>query len=270
VPNRDVGVQLQGDLFGGILRYETGIFNGVADSSSGDVDASDDEKDVAGRLFALPFKNTDANALRGLGVGVAGTIGNQDNGPVSRYRTPGQQQFFAYRSGAGTLTAPNVVADGSHWRFAPQLYYYWGPFGLFSEYVVSDQELRLDAGTSIFTRAKNTGWQVAASYLLTGEENSWKGFTPKHNFSPGSGGWGAWELAARVGQLDVDDSLFPVFANPATSASKATSWGVGLNWYLNKNITLNLDYEQTAFDGGTSGLLANGEKVFMSRVQFSF
>ena len=30
VPNRDVGVQLQGDLFGGLLRYEAGVFNGVA------------------------------------------------------------------------------------------------------------------------------------------------------------------------------------------------------------------------------------------------
>jgi phosphate-selective porin OprO and OprP len=271
VPNRDVGLQLQGDLLGGVLRYEAGVFNGVADGGSGDVDGSDDERDIAGRLFAAPFKNTEAGALRGLGVGVAGTFGNQDGaGLVSKYKTPGQQPFFSYRSGAGTAAAPSVVADGDHWRFAPQLYYYWGPFGLFGEYVLSDQQVRLDAGASTFARVKNTAWQVSASYVLTGEENSWKGLTPKHSFGPGSGGWGAWEIAARVGQLDVDNAAFPLLANPATSATAATSWGVGLNWYLNKNVKLNFNYEQTAFNGGTSDFLKNGEKVFLTRAQFSF
>lgn len=271
VPNRDVGLQLQGDLFSGLLRYEAGLFNGVSDGGSGDYETTDDEKDFAGRLFATPFKNSDARALRGLGFGVAGTYGNQEGGGlVNKYKTTGQQQFFSYRSGAGSAAAPNVVADGDHWRVSPQLYYYWGAFGLFGEYVVSDQRLRLDAGASRFARIRNSAWQVAASYVLTGEENSWKGFTPKRSFSPGNGGWGAWELAARVGQLDVDDAAFPLYADPATSASGATGWGVGLNWYLNKNVKVNFDYEQTDFTGGTSDFLKNGEKVFMTRAQFSF
>ncbi len=132
------------------------------------------------------------------------------------------------------------------------------------------ERVRLDAGSSSFARVKNSAWQVAASYVLTGEENSWKGFTPKRNFNPASGGWGAWEIAARFGQLDVDDAAFPSLANPATSASAATSWGVGLNWHLNKKVKLNFDYEQTAFDGGTSDFLDSGEKVFLGRAQFSF
>jgi len=59
------------------------------------------------------------------------------------------------------------------------------------------------------------------------------------------GGWGAWEVAARFGQLDVDDDAFPLYANPANSATEATSWGVGLNWHLNRNLKVNLSYEQT-------------------------
>jgi len=189
---------------------------------------------------------------------------------VSKYKTPGQQQFFSYRSGTGTAASPNVVADGDHWRVAPQLYYYWGSFGLFGEYVISDQGLRLDAGASTFRRVRNTGWEVSASYVLTGEENSWNGFSPKRSFNPASGGWGAWEIAAQIGQLEVDGTAFPLLASPAASASGATSWGFGLNWYLNKNVKLNFDYEQTYFEGGTSDFLRNGEKVFMTRAQFSF
>jgi phosphate-selective porin OprO/OprP len=271
VPNRDVGVQLQGDLLAGLLRYEAGVFNGVADGGSGDVDASDDEKDLAGRLFARPFKNSDTDALRELGLGVAGTWGKQDgSGMLGKYKSPGQQQFFSYRSGAGTAAAPNVVADGDHWRISPQFYYYLGSFGLFGEYVISDQSVRRDAGTSSSAWVENTAWQVSASYVLTGEENSWKGFTPKRAFNPAEGGWGAWEIAARVGQLEVDDAAFPLFADPATSASAASSWGVGLNWYLNKSVKFNFDYEQTDFDGGTSGLLEEGEHVFLTRAQISF
>ena len=103
MPNRDVGLQLQGDLFAGVLRYEAGVFNGVADGGSGDVEASDDEKDFAGRLFATPSRTAMRSTLRGLGFGVAGTYGNQEGaGLVSKYKTTGQQQFFSYRSGAGT------------------------------------------------------------------------------------------------------------------------------------------------------------------------
>ena len=77
-------------------------------------------------------------------------------------------------------------------------------------------------------------------------------------------------MAARVQQLDVDDDVFPRFANPNRSATEATSWGVGLNWHLNKNFKVNLDYEQSDFKGGNSALLENGEKVILTRAQISF
>src|SRR5580765_5231967 len=77
VPNRDVGLQLHGEVLGGSLYYQAGVFNGVQDGASGDSDVgTDDHKDVAARLFARPFKNTKLASLQGLGVGVAGTYGN--------------------------------------------------------------------------------------------------------------------------------------------------------------------------------------------------
>ena len=51
----------------------------------------------------------------------------------------------------------------------------------------------------------------------------------------------------------------------------ATSIAAGVNWYLNKNIKLTADYEQSEFDGGSkNGVAANGEKVIFTRVQFAF
>ena len=256
-PNRDVGFVFQGDLFE-TLSYQVGGFNGVADGGSADIESADDEKDVVARLFAHPFRRTEIEPLKELGLGIAGTYGNQE-GSLRSFTSPGQQRIFAYASTA--------VADGDHWRVAPQGYWYWGPFGLFGEYIVSNQEVVDGAATD---QLEHTAWQVAASYVLTGEKNSWRGITPKRPFSPANGGWGALEIAARVQQLNLDDDTFPTFASAASSATEANSWGVGLNWHLNRNFKLQVNYDQTDFKGGTSELLRDGEQVIFTRAQISF
>lgn len=270
LPNRDTGVQLQGELFNGTLAYQAGLFNGVANGGSGDFDAADDDKDFAGRIFAQPFKNGENDWLRGVGLGVSGTYGNQE-GALRNVTSPGQQRAFAYRSGAGTNAATaNVVADGSLWRVSPQAWYYKGPFGLVAEYALVNQTVRRDDGARTFAELEHNAWQVSASYFLTGEDNSFKAVAPRTPFTLGGEGWGAWELAAQVSQFDLDDATYPTFANAASSAAGATSWGVGVNWHLNRSVKLSLNYEQTDFDGGTSPLLANGEKVILTRAQVSF
>ncbi|HMP81877.1 MAG TPA: porin [Verrucomicrobiota bacterium] len=268
VPNRDVGLQVHGDLAGGLLRYEAGVFNGVANGGSGDNEQYDDEKDFAARLFATPFIKSGNDWLRGLGVGVAGTYGHQD-GPLRSFVTPGQQTFFSYTTGTGTNA--NVAADGKIWRVSPQAYYYKGPFGIFAEYALSSQHVqRTAAGTSVSETLRNTGWAVSASWFVTGEDNSFKAVTPGKPFTFGGEGWGALELTARYAQLNADNDTFPLYANPDTAASKASSWGVGANWHLNRNVKLSLDYEQTEFDGGNTDFLKDGEKVILTRAQFSF
>ena len=269
VPNRDVGLQLHGELFDSRLYYQAGVFNGVQDAASGDSDvATDDHKDLAARLFAEPFKHTEIAPLKGLGLGVAGTYGNQQ-GTLPSFKTPGQQTFAQYLTGIGTNV--NVVADGTHWRLVPQGYYYWGPFGVFGEYAISSQKVRRDPVAS-FATIHNTAWQVAGSWYLTGEQNSFKPVTPEHPLSFSDKGWGAWELAARYGQLTLDDEIFPLLAT-ASSAHEARSWAVGINWYLNKNVKWNLDYEQTDFSDGSqkSGdVTAQKEKAILTRVQLAF
>ena len=271
LPNRDAGVQLHGDLFRGTLNYAVGIFNGVADGGSGDFETADDEKDGAARLFAQPFRNTET-ALKGLGLGIAGTYGNQE-GALRSFVSPGQQRFFAYRTST-VATAPNVEADGDHIRLTPQGYYYWGPLGIFGEYAISSQDVRQvggGAGAGSTAELRHTAWQVAASWALTGEENSWRGITPKRPFNLSGGGWGAWEIAARYSQLDVDDDTFPVFANPDTSATGAKSWTIGVNWHLNRNVKFNLNYEETDFEGGPDNLItAQREHAILTRAQVSF
>lgn len=259
VPSREVGFQVGGNILDGVLNYSVGVFNGATDGSSmSDLDAGDN-KDVAARVFVHPFRKTDIAALQKLGVGVAGSFGDQQISStttnLSSYRTPGQQTFFSYRTGA--------FPDGERYRLAPQAYYYWGPVGLIGEYTIEEQKIAL--GTSS-DRLRHHAWQIAGSYMLTGDDASYAGVNPKHPFDLKTGQWGAFEIAARYHVFDSDNDAFPTFADPAKSASKATGWGVGLNWYLNRNVRSDLDYEQTQFDG--SGRAT--EKVFFTRLQLKF
>jgi len=271
VPNRDVGVMVHGGFWNNALYYQAGIFNGTADGGSSDFDVNDADKDFAGRLFVKPFQESGRDALRGLGLGVAGTIGDRAGTPRT-YVSDGAQRFFTYLTGTGAQ--PNVINDGATWRVTPQGYYYWGPFGLFAEYVISSQELHQaggGAGAGSTARLVNTAWQVAASYFLTGEDNSFESVTPRNSVNPVTGGWGAWEITARVGELDADNAAFPVFANPTQSATSAFSWGVGLNWHLNRNVKLQFNYINTDFEGGEANpALAQREQLILSRAQFAF
>lgn len=284
VPNRDVGAQLHGKLLGNTLAYQIGYFNGVEDGGSGDVETSDDGKDLAARLFAHPFDRFGVESLKKLGLGVAVTSG-QHEGALRNYVTAGQQTWFRWRTGTGTATSPNVTADGDTERFAPQAYYYWGPFGVFGEYTVSSHEVAKRAGSAPAQTKhqtfNNRAWQIAGSVFLTGEENSFGTVTPRRPFGWGSGsGWGAVELVARFGGLSVDEDVFadvdgvsgPDYASPS-SAQEAREWGVGLNWHLNRNIKASVNYTHTDFTAGSQApgeVTAQDEDVIFGRVQFSF
>ena len=80
--------------------------------------------------------------------------------------------------------------------------------------------------------------------MLTGENASFKGVVPRSDFSLDEGGWGAFEVAARYGQLSIDDDVFPFYADPAVAASGLDQWTVGVNWYLNRLLKFVVNYER--------------------------
>jgi phosphate-selective porin OprO/OprP len=275
VPNRDVGVQLGGDLLDKKLSYAIGVFDGVPDAAnnSNNTDTNND-KDVAARVFATPFKGA-KNALDGLGFGIAGSVGRQNstNGATgsltSGYKTDGQQTWFAYRSTA--------TAQGETWRISPQADYYHGPIGAMAEYVVSTVHA---ANGANHQDLNNRAWQLSGSYVITGEDASYLGVVPKTNFSPADGTWGAFELVARVENARIDDNAFVgganSLANPNTAAREATGYSAGLNWYLSKTVRASFDYFHTHFDlyngaapAATSPIYTD-ENAFLTRLQLIF
>src|SRR6185295_13551437 len=108
-----------------------------------------------------------------------------------------------------------VFAEGKRNRLAPQLSYYYGPLGVLGEYTIAKQGVRrINGAVDRTDQLENKSWQLAASYLITGEDAFFsQGVNVKNPFTIGGPGWGAFEVAARYGQLDIDNDAFTGGAN---------------------------------------------------------
>jgi phosphate-selective porin OprO/OprP len=259
-PNYDIGLQLHGDLWSGVVNYALGAFNGVADGASSDGDNADG-KDLAARIFLQPFKPGGSLAWKDLGIGFAVTRGRILGTSTTTvtgfppYRTPGQQALFSY-------AATNAVAYGDRVRWSPQLYWYPGRVGVLGEYVVSQLDVKRISAPLTSATLTNRAWSAQASYALTGEAVTYnKGVKPLKPFDPAAHTWGAWELAGRYSELQIDGATFEtaagaangLYANRTTAPQRARTWTGGINWYLNNAVKIQTEYDYTWFTGGAAG-----------------
>jgi len=97
------------------------------------------------------------------------------------------------------------------------------------------------------------GWYVQASWVLTGESKKYKpeigayGIPkPAENFTLDKGGLGAWELAARYSDLNLNYNEGKAGLATPTGGIRGGDqriWSAGLNWYPNQVLRFMLDYQ---------------------------
>ena len=268
VPDRDLGFNFHGDLFAQRVEYALGLFNGTADNTATADGDNNDGKDFAARIFVHPFGDTSLEYVRQLGFGIAGTYGDERSTTIdSSYKSTGQNVFFSYAKG--------VVAAGPRYRISPQADYYWKSFGLLGEFVQNTQRLLLPPSTGKAAHPRtisNQAWQLAATYLLTGEDATYGQVKPRRNFDPIGGGIGAWEVVARIDDLQIDRDVYKYgLASASTSSREAFEWALGVNWYLNPNVKMQFDYEHTGFRyGAAKGHDRPDESAVLSELQLQF
>ena len=248
-PNRDIGVQVLGDLSGGVVSYLAGVMNGVADGGSADLETNDG-KDLSGRVIVRPFNKRTEGMLHGLGLGLSGSRGAATGVlalPLFRTQTL-QQPYFSY-----AITGNNpVVADGTRIRYSPQLWYFHKAFAGWAEYVKTTTPLRR---SDLIADVDHEAWQVAGSWVLTGEHatDAGSGLRPRRNFDFGAGGWGAFQIAARYHALQVDDRAGSLGFTATAASRKAEGYTVGFRWYATGNVWYTVNFERTVFDDDPAG-----------------
>ncbi len=266
-PDRDIGIEIHGQLPHELISYDFGVFDGAPDGNSVD-EPSGENKDLEGRVFVHPFALTRQRLLERIGLGAALTWGREQgtsaNTGLAAYKSPGQISFFSYlvdTSGIGT-----VVSQGSRLRHIPQFNAYEGPASIYAEY--AGERVGVRKGNSTAT-LNHDAWQIATSVVVTGEDANYTGVVPR--LGVGSGGFGAIEVGVRVEELDLDQATFPTYADANKSARSARGVGGVLNWYFNRNSKLALQYERTWFKGGApSGGDRAAENALFGRVQVFF
>jgi len=257
-PNRDIGAELHGNIANGTFEWAIGVFNGVTDGQVGEQDAND-AKDYEGRVFFQPFIPTDIAPLRGLGLGVAGIAGTEQNAPAP-YQAPGGTTFFSY--------AASSVQLGKRTLVNPEAYYYYGPVGAQFELVRANEHWVTPTTSATIGL---TSWMLAAGVAIGGDE-TWRGVQVKHPVDFEKGHLGAFELGARYSALRVGDLAFQRgFASRNSSAQLAKEWGLAATWHLATWNHIRLAYEHTSFRGGApNGKDKKTESLIDTRFQVAF
>jgi phosphate-selective porin OprO and OprP len=277
VPARDEGVMVHGQkLFGDRFDYAVSVSNGERDGNAD----TNDRKDLTGRVVVRPFNDPYYwPVLRYLQVGIDGSTGIEQE-PVMplTLRTPATVPWFQFNAG--------VKANGLRNRWSPEVSYFFGPLGFAAQYFAMDQDLRPGGRGSAVpdaVRVPFEGFYVLTTLLLTGEERTTysqavaplRPVGPLHPCScPG-----AWELVGRVSRLEVGDVVFAPgparLADPALYSRGATELTLGFNWYLNKWVRVQFNWEHAWFDdpvrfGPGPGGLSQHQDSLLSRLQVIF
>ena len=166
------------------------------------------------------------------------------------------------------VTTGNIPSVEEYQLYDEEFAFVYGPFSAQAEGAQAEV-------TRSTAAQKNLSFSAAyafISYFLTGEHrgyskaNGWfDRVHPLHNFGTynkdGGRGWGAWELAARYSYIDLNDQNI--------QGGRMADVTVGLNWYLNPNMRVMLNYVRShLFDNYTPGKRIEGGDEDMLGVRF--
>lgn len=117
-----------------------------------------------------------------------------------------------------------------------------GPWSAQGEYFLANANRRSGGSVNF------NGWYVQTAYVLTGESRNYHPatgtfgrFKPARSVS--AGGPGAWQLAARLSEVDLNDGTI--------NGGKERNLTFGVNWFLEPTLRLSLNYVNVlSVDGG--------------------
>lgn len=145
--------------------------------------------------------------------------------------------------------------------------YATGPFSIVGEYnevsneINGGDDLTFD-GWNIYSTWSLTGESRAAGYAIKSGE--FKRLKPYQTFDPKSGSWGAWELALRYANINLNDA--------SVTGGEESVLTSGINWYPNSNIRFMLEWSQIVDTDDSSELreAADGLDIYQFRAQYTF
>lgn len=223
VPGTETGVLAKNLVLNDRLFWGAGVFrDGDGTGSSSD----DGGHNVTGRMAVVPVYADEGKKL--VHLGAAYSHRNPDE--TVRFRSRPESHLSSFRY----VDTGDIPADTDD-RLGLEFACIRGPLSIQAEHVLN----RIDVDGR--NTAEFSAFYAYLSWFLTGESRNYDrgGATfdrtmPNKNFRGKDGGPGAWEVAARFSHIDLDHGVF--------RGGKEDDVTLGLNWYLNPNTKLMLNY----------------------------
>ncbi len=239
--SRNIGVQWSGSLADQRATLSAGWYNdwwvnGEDFQSSGD--------DFAMRLTVLPVWSEDGARYLHLAASLRYYGADDDE---LRFRGKPATNVSDYY-------VDTYKFHGDHsWNTGLELLWNVNGLSLLGEYVTastSSRELR---------NPDYHGWYVTGSWVLTGEHRPYDRKAAYARRILPQGRWGAWELIARYGNVDLNDA--------ASTAGAMRGWWAGVNWWATQRWKAGLAYgdidlDRYGLDGNTQTLLGRIQWIF--------
>jgi len=275
--NRNFAAMIHGELMDKEVDYAVAIANGPRNSY---FDTNSD-KDLLAYLNVRPFRNLQGwEDFKNLNVGGSVAYGTQSGDPLPvDFRTSASATESAGTTeGVPTFLElePNVVEQGLREQWELHLAWYRKQLSLLAAY---DRGFNTYGFTNAPGRVRlpTNGYHVQIGYFLTGEEVEKRTFVePLHPFDPTNGqhGPGAWELGFRYDHFEVGQEVFTQgLADPADWTNHVDTTDLGLNWYLNKYIKIDFDWQHSSYQRAVTyapGRQHRHSDLFWTRFQVYF
>lgn len=261
VPYFDRAIGLNAKTFGDNWNVQAGVYG---DSMGRNSSNGREGSGWAIRGTVAPV-NTDTRVIH-LGANFGQRETNFENEPNSqspRFRYETTNMSDLYLSNTGTIADLEKVDLG-----VLEVAGMYGPFSVQSEFAKAKAEREVGPEVDFNAFYVQAGWTLTGeSRTYNAQDGEFKRLKPRNPFDMGKGTWGAWEVAARYDQLDLEDE--DIMGGEQKRATLA------LNWYLNENVRLMADYARS-FDLENSPITTSsgGEPdsidVFNLRAQWAF
>lgn len=240
-PDRQWGAMVDNNWFDQNLTFATGVFKNSNNESGNLTSITGNEWNWTSRITGTPlFKNVPGEIYKVAHLGASYSLRSPDNN-VLRFRERPEMRTEDRFVDTGNF--------GAHMenRIGTEAALVYGPFSVQGEFLSSIVDLKNNRNA---TNSYFYGAYGYVSYFLTGENRNYSkssgafsGVTPKNNFSFKDGTWGAWEIAARYSYLDLNDK------DARINGGILNDMTLGINWYLNRNFRMMLNYVHTNRNG---------------------
>lgn len=139
--------------------------------------------------------------------------------------------------------------DFDHYiRYTAELAGYWKGFRGEAVYMGNTTYLPDNAGTKMFS-----GWYVQGGYLLFGGQQRYDGAGAKFTRVKRGQKWGDVELCGRVEFIDLNADKALAADDQKIMGGSAMAYALGLNYYINDHVKIQLNYQYNDNDRFASG-----------------